>query len=111
MTLALKSALGGVFIGLVLWLSQTRLSFLAGLLLFFPVISVPTFFFLGRDDGARMRETIVWSFWAIPVWILFALTLYFCSYRWKILPSVGLSLAAWLAGAALVAYLRLGGLP
>ena len=61
MDIALKSVIGGVFIGFILWLSRTRLNALAGLLLFFPIISVPTFFFLGSNGPAeQMRKTIVW---------------------------------------------------
>ncbi|MDI6782616.1 MAG: GlpM family protein [bacterium] len=109
MAILLKAVIGGIFIGLILWLSQTRLSYLAGLLLFFPIISVPTFFFLGSNgNGDRMRETIIWSFWAIPVWVAFALTLYWCSYRLKILPSIFISLAVWFVVATILVILRKG---
>ncbi len=104
--IVLKSLIGGLFIGLVLWLSQTRLSYLAGLLLFFPIISVPTFFFLGSSDGDKLRETILWSFWSIPVWVLFALALYYCSYRFKILPSILIALAVWFSGASLLVFIK-----
>lgn len=106
MQIIIKSFIGGAFIGFILWLSQTRFSSLAGLLLFFPIISVPTFFFIGSDGGDHLRDTIIWSFWAVPVWILFALTLYLCSFRLKILPSIVLSLLVWLLGAFAVVYFR-----
>lgn len=102
----LKSALGGLFIGLVLWLSQTRLSYLAGLLLFFPIISVPTFLFMGSGDADKMRDAIIWSFWSIPVWVCFALALYFCSFKLKIIPSIAVSLVVWFLGATLLVLLR-----
>jgi uncharacterized membrane protein (GlpM family) len=77
--------------------------------LFFPIISVPTFFFLGSNgNGNRMRETIIWSFWAIPVWVAFALTLYWCSYRFKIIPSILISLVVWFVAATILVYLRKG---
>ncbi|MCX7918395.1 MAG: GlpM family protein [bacterium] len=105
----IKAVIGGAFIGLILWLSQTKLSYLAGLLLFFPIISLPTFFFLGSNgNGDRMRETIIWSFWAIPVWIAFASTLYWCSYRFKILPSILLSLLVWLVCATILVFVKKG---
>ena len=103
----LKAAIGGVFVGLILWLSQTRFSYISGLLLFFPIISVPTFLFLGAGGNAnQMRETILWSLWAIPVWVLFALTLYYCSYRFNLFLSMIISLAVWFAAAAVLIYLR-----
>ena len=109
MAILLKAVGGGIFIGLILWLSQTKLSYLAGLLLFFPIISVPTFFFLGSNgNGDRMRETIIWSFWSIPVWVAFALTLYWCSYRLKIIPSIFISLAVWFVAATILVFLRKG---
>ncbi|MFB3897471.1 MAG: GlpM family protein [bacterium] len=109
MAILLKAVLGGLFIGLILWLSQTKLSYLAGLLLFFPIISMPTFFFLGSGgEMDKMRQTIVWSFWSIPVWIAFALTLYLCSYRLKIIPSIILSMAVWFISATILVLLRKG---
>src|SRR5438045_1311915 len=103
----LKGFVGGAFISFILWLSQTRAGAVSGLLLFFPIISVPTFFFLAKSGNAeQMRETILWSLWAVPVWILFALTLYFCSYRMRIIPSMILSLLVWCAAAGILVYFR-----
>lgn len=109
MAILLKAVIGGIFIGLILWLSQTKLSYLAGLLLFFPIISMPTFFFLGSSgNGDKMRETIIWSFWSIPVWLAFALTLFWCSYRLKIIPSILISMAVWFIAATILVVLRKG---
>ena len=44
MGVGIQAILGGAFVGFILWLSQTRFGAMAGLLLFFPIISVPTFF-------------------------------------------------------------------
>jgi uncharacterized membrane protein (GlpM family) len=106
MGVEIQAILGGAFVGFILWLSRTRIGAMAGLLLFFPIISVPTFFFLGSNNGDEMRQTILWSFWAIPVWVLFALTLYYCSYRLKIFPSMMISLIVWFISAAGIIYLR-----
>ena len=105
--IALKGLIGGIFISFILWLSQTRFGAIAGLLLFFPIISVLTFFFMGKSgDGSQLREAILWSLWAVPVWVLFALTLYFCSYRFKIVSSLLLSVFVWCLAAGILVYLR-----
>lgn len=108
MSIVLKAATSGVFVGVILWLSsQTRLSYLAGLLVFFPVISLPAFFLMGQSGQVtRMREAILWSVWTIPVWLAFAGTLYFCSFRMKILPSILFSIGAWILGATLLVALK-----
>lgn len=104
----LKAAISGLFVALILWLSQTRLGFLAGLLLFFPVISVPAFYFIGASSGmSQVRESVIWSLATIPVWVLFALTLYWASYRFKIVPCILLSIFAWLVGASVLIFIKL----
>jgi len=104
MSIVLKAAASGFFVGIILWLSsQTRLSYLAGLLIFFPVISLPAFYFMGQAGQlTKMRESILWSIWSIPVWLGFAGTLYFCSFRMKIIPSILASLGVWIIGAMLL---------
>jgi uncharacterized membrane protein (GlpM family) len=82
--IAVKSLASGIFTGLILWLSQTRFGPMAGMLLFFPVISVPTFFFLGNGgDPEALRRAVLWGFWGIPSWCLFALTVYVAAPRLK----------------------------
>ena len=100
-----KAVITGIFAGIILWLSESRLSFLAGLLIFFPIISLPTFFFMGYSGHLdKMRESIMWSLWSIPVWVGFAGSLYYFSSRMKIIPSICLSLFIWFLGASVLVW-------
>lgn len=102
-TIAGRALLGGLFIGIVLGVSQTRLSFLAGMLLFFPFISVPTFYFMGIQHGPeKVREAIVWGALSIPVWGAFAVGVYWASSRMGIIWSLAVGLAGWFAAAGLL---------
>jgi uncharacterized membrane protein (GlpM family) len=107
MQVLIKAIISGIFIGIILWLSETRFRYLAGLLIFFPIISLPTFFFMGlAGEPEKMRETILWSIWSIPVWIAFAITLYGCSFRFKIIPSILLALGAWIIAASVLLWIK-----
>jgi uncharacterized membrane protein (GlpM family) len=84
-----RATLSGALIGLMLWLSNAHWPFYSGIL-FFPAISVPVFYFIGRDFGmVKMRETIVGGLAALPAWVIFAGALYWASYRFRLLPALG----------------------
>ena len=107
MHVLIKAIISGIFIGIILWLSETRFRYLAGLLIFFPIISMPTFFFMGlQGESVKMRETILWSIWSIPVWMAFAATLYACSFRLRIVPSILLALGAWIIAASVLLWIK-----
>ncbi len=104
----LRASLSGAFIGLMLWLSNSHRPFYSGILLFFPIISLPVFYFIGLDSGMdKMRETIAGGLAALPVWVIFAGVLYWASYRFKLLPALGLSLGVWFFCASMLVAVKL----
>jgi len=107
MDIILKAVMSGVFAGIILWLSGTRYSYLGGILLFFPIISLPTFFFMSQSGQVeKMRQTIWWSVWSIPVWLCFAAVLYIMSYKIRPVPAVLTALGAWFLAATLLVFIK-----
>src|SRR5690242_8533813 len=90
----LRSALGGAFIALLLWLSQAHKPFVSGLFMFFPIISLPIFLFTAvQPDGMpRVRELIIGGFAALPIWFGFGGALFWASYRMRPIPAIGFAL-------------------
>jgi uncharacterized membrane protein (GlpM family) len=103
----LRAALGGLLIAILLWLGQSNRPFVSGILLFFPIISLPAFYFVGRDAGMqRVREMIIGGVAAIPVWIVFAGLLYWASFRFRPLAALSLALGGWFLSAAVTVACR-----
>ena len=95
-----KSGLGAVVLAMVLLLSRTSVSYLAGLMLFFPALGLPAFYFIGASEGPeRLRSTIVAALLSMPLWIIWALAFYFFSYRFTMEQSALLSLVVWAIAA------------
>jgi|GEM_PF-5129888 len=99
-----KSAIGAVVLAGVLLLSRTSVPYLAGLMLFFPALGLPAFYFIGVSEGPeRLRGTIIAALLSMPLWGIWALAFYFLSYRFTMEQSALLSLVVWgVAASALV---------
>lgn len=107
LTIVSRAALSAVFIALMLWLAGTQRPFIAGILLFFPIISLPAFFFLAREgEMAKTRGMIIGGIAAIPAWLAFAGVLYWASLRFKPMTALAMSLGAWLLCACALAGMK-----
>jgi uncharacterized membrane protein (GlpM family) len=93
----IKSILGGLMIALILTLARLRQYVIAGLLVSVPTISLYTFWWIGKDQGAEaMRVAIRAALCGAGPWALYLLVAYLLAPR----------LPAWAAlGAGVVAYL------
>lgn len=98
-----KSAIGAIVLAIVLLLSRSHVPYLAGLMLFFPALGLPAFYFIGASEGPeRLRSTILAALLSIPLWIIWAVGFYFFSYRFTMEQSALLSLVVWGVAAALL---------
>ena len=99
-----KSAIGMVVLAIVLLLSRSQVPHLAGLMLFFPALGLPAFYFIGASEGPeKLRTTIVAALLSIPLWVVWATGFYLFSYRFTMEQSALLRLVVWgVAASALV---------
>ncbi len=107
MDIVWRSLLGGVFIGLVLLLSRKCGPAVGGLFILFPFASLPIFYFIGATEGTeKLRQTLLHSLIAVPVWVAYTAALYWATQRFKLVPSIILSLGVWVLAALLLVLCR-----
>ena len=104
-----KSALGGLLIAALLSLARLRQYVIIGLLVSMPVISLYTWWWVGREHGAEALRTSVRAamFSAIP-WVTYLGIVYLLAGRAPLWLSLALGWAAWLV-IALVFWMVLQG--
>lgn len=102
-----KAALAGLVVAGALLLARTPWWWASGLLFLFPSFSLPAFYFMAVDAGVpRMREALLTAVFALPVWLVWAGTLYVLVDRLPLVVANAIALLAWALAAAGLVLLR-----
>lgn len=101
-----KFIVGGGLILLVSILGKSRFSFLSGILVLFPVVTVVGYYFLAStSQGIALQRIVLYSILSLPTVLAFLLVLYFTVNRMPITQSLILSILAWCLVAALIVFI------
>lgn len=103
MDIVWRAALGGLFIGLILFASRRFGPTVAGLFISFPFASLPAYYYISVTEGSKkLHATLISSLMAFPIWIAFTTVFYLASLKYKIGPTIVISLLVWILGAFLL---------
>jgi uncharacterized membrane protein (GlpM family) len=93
---------GGTLVVLINLIGKSRNSFLAGLAMLFPGITLLGYYFLSISQHDTLSKTVMFSIWSLPTSLAFLLTLYFSIDKIPILQALALAIASWLITALVV---------
>jgi Uncharacterized membrane protein required for alginate biosynthesis len=93
---------GGTLVVLINLIGKSRNSFVAGLAMLFPAITLLGYYFLSLSHHGTLSKTVMFSIWSLPTSLAFLLTLYFTIDKIPILQSLALGIASWLITAIVV---------
>lgn len=93
---------GGTFVVLINLIGKSRNSFVAGLAMLFPAITLLGYYFLSVSQHGTLSKTVMFSIWSLPTSLAFLLTLYFTIDRIPILQALTLGVASWFITALVV---------
>lgn len=103
----LKFVLGGSLILVVAWLGKAKYSYLAGLAMLFPVVTVVSYYFLAQTlPVQQMQKMVVFTILSLPAVLAFLLAFYFALGRYSAPIALFLGIGAWLATALIIALLH-----
>jgi uncharacterized membrane protein (GlpM family) len=81
--------------------------FLAGLLVIFPSLTLTTVYFIGRAAGTEVAANLVLGeLLSIPVWIVYAIALYYFLKNMELLPALLYSFLIFLLGGFMFIVLK-----
>lgn len=107
MDIVWRAAVSGLFVGLILFVSQKMGPKMGGIFILFPFASLPIFICTARDHGVdKLRTMLMSSLITLPAWIAFALSLYLATLRFKLVPSIIISLSVWTVTAFALAFMK-----
>jgi uncharacterized membrane protein (GlpM family) len=93
---------GGTLVVLINLIGKSRNSFIAGLAMLFPGITLLGYYFLSISQHGTLSKTVMFSIWSLPTSLVFLLTLYFTIDKMPILQTLALGIASWLITALVV---------
>ena len=93
---------GGTFVVLINLIGKSRNSFVSGLAMLFPAITLLGYYFLSISQHGPLSKTVMFSIWSLPTSLAFLLTLYFTIDKIPILQALALGIASWLITAIAV---------
>jgi uncharacterized membrane protein (GlpM family) len=93
---------GGTLIVLISLIGKSRNSFVAGLAMLFPAITILGYYFLSTSQHDALSKTVIFSIWSLPTSLVFLLTLYLTIDKIPIFQALALGIASWLISAIVV---------
>lgn len=93
---------GGTLVVLINLIGKSRNSFVAGLAMLFPAITLLGYYFLSVSQHGTLSKTVMFSIWSLPTSLAFLLTLYFTIDRIPIFQALTLGVASWFITAIVV---------
>lgn len=98
-----KSVLGGVTIALILTLAKFRQHLLAGLLVSVPLVSLYTFWWIGKEHGTgKMQVAVRAALWSALPWALYLLVAHALAGRTSTSLALLAGMVTYLAANSLV---------
>jgi membrane protein GlpM len=100
-----KSALGGLLIALLLSLARLRQYVITGLLVSIPVVSLYTWWWIGREHGApALRLSVRAAMWSAIPWVIYLGVVYLLAGRVPLWLALAAGVLAWMVIAAVFAF-------
>jgi len=98
----IKAFLGGLLIAVLLTLARRGQYLITGLLISVPAVSLYTWWWIGREEGAEaLRAALRAAMWSAVPWVMYLLVVYLLAGRLPLWLSLGCGVAAYLAATAL----------
>lgn len=106
LNLLVRGCLGGALIMLILVLAHSKYHAMAGILVFFPVITVVSYYQIGSMEGVdALKKTVLTSLLTVPVLILFILSFYISLRFYSLEASTAIAIISWLIMASISYFL------
>ena len=81
--------------------------YIGALLLFFPAITIASVYFIGSSAGNdAAARFILGGLSAIPVWVIYAISIYLLLRNTSLIPAIFWSFIVWLIGAGIFVYIK-----
>jgi len=108
LSLALRFVVAGsVVVGISVAAEKLKNPLLAGILMMMPSITIVSVYFIGKSMGMAAAGTVLfWSLVGLPVWIAYAVSLYYFLYHMDLVPAIVCSMIVFLAGATLMVLIK-----
>lgn len=107
----LKFIIGGSFILLISYIGKTKNSYISGLAVLFPIVSIVGYYFLSANISVKaLKNVILFSLFSIPALIVFLIILYITIDKFSFFTSVVLSISSWLLTASIILLIRTKGI-
>lgn len=101
--LLIRFFVGGSLIVLITLLAKTKYSFISGLLVLFPIVTLVGYFFMGQSvDSLRLKEITLFSMYSLPTTFIFLFTFYHLQGRYELIYSLLFSVIAWFLAAGML---------
>jgi len=98
----MRFLVGGTLVVIINLIGKSQNSFVAGLAMLFPAITLIGYYFLSISQHGSLSKTVMFSIWSLPTSLAFLLTLYFTIDKIPILQALALGIASWLITAIVV---------
>lgn len=100
---------GGLLVlGATLLAEKFKSPYLGGILLLFPFMTIATVYFVGKSIGNEAAsKVVIGALLGIPIWLLYALALYFFLKQMSLYLAIFWSFMVWLLGASVFLYIKL----
>ena len=111
MDLFYKCTAGAMIMLLLHFLTRSNMYYVTGMVVFFPVFSLPLYYFMYSEQGIEeIQKTNIFTLWSLIPYIGFIFTVFITVKKFGIVPALLLSLTVWfvLAIGVLVVWKQLG---
>jgi len=98
---------GSVVVAISLAAEKLKNPLLAGILMMLPSITIVSIYFIGSSMGAKAASDILfWSLVGLPVWIAYAVSLYYFLQNTDLIPAIAYSMIIFIVGAVLLTLIK-----
>ncbi|KGY10084.1 GlpM family protein [Vibrio sinaloensis] len=100
-SLFFKSLLGAGAVVLIALLSKSKSFYIAGLVPLFPTFALIAHFIVGSERNMEeLRLTALFGLYSLLPYASYLIAVYYLSYRWSLIPTLGGATLVWLVAAA-----------
>lgn len=100
---AIKFIAGGSLILLISFLGKSNVSYLAGLAVLFPIVTVVGYSFLSLSVAQpELKKTILFSIFSLPTVFIFLLIFYFYVDKISVNKALLLGIIGWIIAASII---------
>jgi len=101
--LLLRFIAGGGLIVIITLLAKTKYSFISGVMVLFPAVTLVGYYFLSQSVGTIQLKTItLFSIYALPATLIFLLVFYLLQGKYIVIYTLLFSVVAWFIAASVL---------